>query len=79
MIGRAVKELQGSQTVNISMTNNTLVLSPAYHNLRTVLLDALRPHPDARSAVLAALQSIEDDEQAAPAAPLKLVAGGSHE
>jgi hypothetical protein len=71
MIGLAVKELQGSQTINIS-TTNTLILSPAYHNMRNVLLDALRKHPDARADVLAALQTIENDEQAAPAAPRRV-------
>jgi hypothetical protein len=80
MIGQAVKELHGSQTVNISMTSNTLILSPAWHAVRNTLLDALRKHPDARADVLAALQSIENADEAAPAAPpLKLITGGNHE
>jgi hypothetical protein len=81
MIGTAVRELQtGQTTVNVAMTTNNLIVSPAYHNLRNVLLDALRKHPDARADMLAALQSIENDEQAAPEVPpLKLINGGSHD
>jgi hypothetical protein len=79
MLGKSVSELSNIGTVNVAVTTNNLILSPAYHNLRTVLLDALRKHPDARVDVLAALQSIEGDDEAAPKVPpLKLV-GGSHE
>jgi hypothetical protein len=53
MIGQAVKEPQsGPMAVNVALTNNTLVVSPAYHDMRKVLLDALRKHPDARADVL---------------------------
>jgi hypothetical protein len=80
MIGHAVKELNsGPTTVNVSMTTNNLIMSPAWHVVRNTLLDALRKHPDARADVLAALQSIENDEQAAPTAPLPLKLVNGHE
>jgi hypothetical protein len=77
LIGKAVDELSSVGSLNVSMTTNNLVLSPAYHSLRTALLDALRKHPDARADVLSALASIETAPEAPPA--LKLVSGGNHE
>jgi hypothetical protein len=73
MIGQAVKELQsGPTTLNVAVTTNNLIVSPAWHAVRNVLLDALRPHAAARADALAALQSIENADEAAPTAPLKL-------
>jgi hypothetical protein len=45
MLGLAVKELQGSQTVNISQTVNNLVMNPAYHKIRGAIVDGLKDFP----------------------------------
>lgn len=48
-----------------STTNNVLILSPQYHELRTGLVQALSPFPEARVAVVALLQRLEHVERPA--------------
>jgi hypothetical protein len=63
-IGRITGEL-GSMAVNNLTVNHTVVLnSPVFANLQANLLTALAPFPDARAAVVRALQKM--DEQAEP-------------
>ncbi len=50
LLGRVTKELQDAPTVN-------LYLSPQWVELRTVLINALEVHPDARGSVLRALEA----------------------
>jgi len=51
------------------VTNNTTLIinSPIFADLQTRLLKALRPFPDARSAVIAALREIDEEHERAPA------------
>jgi hypothetical protein len=77
MIGESVRELGAVGTVNLSLTQNNLIMNPQYHRMRTALLSCLQKHPEARSDVLAALSSIEDEtaDGDADSAPLKLING----
>src|SRR5260370_18057076 len=54
--GKLLGEL-GQHTQNTTVQN--LVIAPEYLRLRQLLLGALRPYPQARAAVLAALRSVE--------------------
>ena len=69
MIGRAVNELGGASVTNIQ---NNVVLSPAFWQVRSAILKALAPYPEARSAVLQALRAhvTGDDADAAGGAPV---------
>jgi hypothetical protein len=73
MIGRAVNELGGASVTNIQ---NNVVLSPAFWQVRSAILKALAPYPEARSAVLQALRAhvIGDDADAAGGAPVPALA-----
>ena len=53
LIMKLLGELDESPHVNVTVVN-----SPQWVNIRTVLLQALAPHPDARIAVAQALQQI---------------------
>jgi hypothetical protein len=48
LIGEVTKELDRTPTLNLH-------LNPEWMELRTVIVGALEPHPDARGAVLRAL------------------------
>lgn len=50
---RLLGELQDGQTVNVAIL-------PEWHGLRQVVVDALGPYPEARQAVVRALQSAPD-------------------
>ncbi len=49
LLGKLAGELQDGQTVNV-------IVSPQWVELRTTIIKALEPHPDAKSTVLRALQ-----------------------
>jgi hypothetical protein len=73
MIGRAVNELGGASVTNIQ---NNVVLSPAFWQVRSAILKALAPYPEARSAVLQALRAhvIGEEADAAGEAPVPALA-----
>jgi hypothetical protein len=48
---RLLGELQDGQTVNV-------LVAPEWHQVRLVVVDALRPYPDARAAVAQALSAL---------------------
>jgi hypothetical protein len=78
LIGRAVRELQGHQTINITQTVSNLVLSESYHRVRSAIIDGLADFPQARASVLARLREIETADAApaeSPAPALKLING----
>ncbi len=52
LLGRVTKELQDTPTLNLYM-------SPQWVELRTTLIDALEPHPEAVDTVLRALESVD--------------------
>jgi hypothetical protein len=54
LIMKLLGELNETPQVNVMVVN-----SPQWVNIRTTLLQALRPYPDARAAVAKALQKIE--------------------
>jgi len=54
-------KLLGELHTGAQVTQNILVL-PEYHGLRTAILQALKGHPEARAAVVAALQHFEMPE-----------------
>jgi len=67
-IGRLSGELQIYATGGTTITNNTVVVnSPVFARLQGVILSALAPYPEARTAVISALRSVEDEET--PTAP----------
>lgn len=45
-----------------SVTQNILI-APEFHAFRSAVIQALRPHPDAKRAVLASLQQLEHDAE----------------
>jgi len=49
LLGKLAGELQEGQTVNV-------IVSPQWVELRTTIIGALEPHPEAKFAVLRALQ-----------------------
>ncbi len=49
LLGKLAGELQDGQTVNV-------IVSPQWVELRTTIIEALEPHPEAKFAVLRALQ-----------------------
>ncbi len=49
LLGKLAGELQDGQTVNV-------IVSPQWVELRTTIIEALEPHPEAKFAVLGALQ-----------------------
>ena len=49
LLGKLAGELKEGQTVNV-------IVSPQWVELRTTIIKALEPHPDAKSTVLRALQ-----------------------
>jgi hypothetical protein len=53
MLGRAVDQIGALSVTNIQ---NNVVMSPAFWEIRTAILRALAPFPDARAAVLQALR-----------------------
>ncbi len=52
------KLLGDLQTGNQTITQNILI-APQYHTMRTEMIRALRPYPDAQRAVVAVLQAME--------------------
>jgi hypothetical protein len=51
LVGEITKELNRTPTLNLH-------LSPEWLELRTVIVTALEPHPDARGAVLRAIEGV---------------------
>jgi len=49
LLGKLAGELQEGQTINV-------IVSPQWVELRTTIIEALEPHPEAKFAVLRALQ-----------------------
>jgi hypothetical protein len=64
-IGRITGELGSMAANNITINNTTIMNSPVFATLQANLLQALAPFPEARAAVVAALQRM-DSEQTAP-------------
>jgi hypothetical protein len=56
-----VAKLLGQLVQHHSVSNTNLLISPDYVRLRSALVDALRPYPDAARAVGAALHRLESD------------------
>jgi len=56
-----VGKLLGQLVQHHSVTHSSLLISPDYLRLRSVLVDALRPYPDAARTVSAALHRLESD------------------
>jgi hypothetical protein len=71
MLGRAVDQLGATSSTTIT---NNVVLSPAFWEIRTAILRALAPFPDARTAVLHALRHHAQIEDAEPPAMLTIEA-----
>ena len=70
--GRLTKNLEltaklcGELRVGSQTTINTLIVSPEYMQVRSTLLQALKPYPEAARAVSEALQQIETAEDPGP-------------
>jgi hypothetical protein len=77
-IGRITGEMgdMAARTINIGTIN--VLNSPVYLDLRQELLRALAPFPDARRAVAAALQHLEERRPVLDVTPGAAVDGGSH-
>jgi hypothetical protein len=58
-----VAKLLGDLSTHATHTTNNLVVSPEYLTLRSALVKALRPHPEARRAVSAVLRNLEEPHQ----------------
>jgi hypothetical protein len=67
-----VAKLLGDLSTHSTTTVNNLLVAPEYLQLRSALVTALRPYPDARKAVAAVLQGMEGAEPHITAIP-KLV------
>jgi len=69
-------KLLGELHTGAQVTQNILVL-PEYHGLRTAILQALKGHPEARNAVVAALHTFEMPEVPALEGEVRRVVAGS--
>jgi hypothetical protein len=67
-IGRASGELGSMAANNITINNTTIMNSPVFATLQANLLQALAPFPEARAAVVAALQRMDQ-----PATEMKVI------
>jgi hypothetical protein len=56
LLGRLAGELQERQTLNV-------LINPQWMEIRVSILEALRPHPEARDAVVRALGSEANDQR----------------
>lgn len=61
----ALEKLHGRPKQAVDFDAN-LVSSPEWQSLRAKILDALEPHPDARAAILDALDAAKDEELRPP-------------
>jgi hypothetical protein len=57
-----VARLLGDLTTHATHTTNNLVISTEYLSLRSALVKALRPFPEARRAVAAVLRGLEEPQ-----------------
>lgn len=65
-------KLVGQFTTRIAVTHTHALLDPRWLSMRAAIVDALRPHPDALRAVIAAVQAAEQataDAITGPALP----------
>lgn len=60
---RITGQLLGDLKSHKEVTHQVLLAHPAYHALRVALVQALRPFPEARQAVAAALRRIEEPQE----------------
>ena len=63
-------KLLGELVSHSSITTNTLIVSPEYAQLRSALVRALGPYPDARRAVAKVLRDVEGSEPHMTGVPL---------
>jgi hypothetical protein len=67
-IGRATGQLGSMASSNLTINNTTIVNSPIFATLQANLMTALAPYPEARAAVVAALERMDQ-----PATEMKVI------
>jgi hypothetical protein len=65
-IGSLTGELGNMAASHITINNTTIMNSPVFASLQANILQALAPHPEARSAVITALRQMDEASEPEP-------------